>query len=333
MAAPTVFPNETLLEVRQDFIRLTKRYDLVTNGDITAADNGANRFINMGQMYLDSIVEHPLLLRKWKGVLDTTKFFILVKGLIRVEFLYLLDSTNGYYALTGDLEYYDEFRWNQPNLYASYTSGRPTTWTFGTIELAPEFEQQKATITGATAASPVVITSSNTFSDGDFVVLQNVLGMTELNENVYKVASSSGSGFSLTDEDDANIDGSAFTAYTSGGITSLVPDKTAYYNDTVFENYDAQEGIIFNRASDQRYQVELIGKFYSRQLSANGDKTFWTVRYPLLLAQAAARMHAKITSNRQAIAYWEDAMRDGFDEIDIQDVERSMTGRIQRIDR
>ncbi len=45
------------------------------------------------------------------------------------------------------------------------------------------------TITGATVANPVVITSvAHGFSDGDIIVIYEVGGMVELNHNVYKVS-------------------------------------------------------------------------------------------------------------------------------------------------
>lgn len=83
-------------------------------------------------------------------------------------------------------------------------------------------------ITGATAADPVVITAaSHGLSDGDIVDISDVVGMTELNNNQYKVANKTANTFELTDiNDDSDIDGSAFTAYVSGGyvrkaVTSL----------------------------------------------------------------------------------------------------------------
>ena len=37
----------TLASVRQDFVRITKRYDLLVNGDFSSnVDNGVNRYIN-----------------------------------------------------------------------------------------------------------------------------------------------------------------------------------------------------------------------------------------------------------------------------------------------
>jgi len=75
------------------------------------------------------------------------------------------------------------------------------------------------TITGATQASPVVISSTaHGLSNGDEVDIRDVAGMTELNGNRYKVANAAANTFELTStEDDSDIDGTAFTAYTEGG--------------------------------------------------------------------------------------------------------------------
>ena len=71
--------------------------------------------------------------------------------------------------------------------------------------------EQSHTITGATAANPVVITSSNTLQEGQQVTINSVGGMTELNGNTYTVKNPTASNFEL------DVNGSAFTAYTSGG--------------------------------------------------------------------------------------------------------------------
>jgi len=69
------------------------------------------------------------------------------------------------------------------------------------------------TITGATAADPVVITAtSHGFSNGDKVRIRGVEGMTQLNRNRYTVANKSTHTFELL-----GIDGTAYTAYTEGG--------------------------------------------------------------------------------------------------------------------
>lgn len=74
------------------------------------------------------------------------------------------------------------------------------------------------TITGATAADPVVITAvAHGFSDGDYVKINGVVGMTELNGETFKVANKADDTFELTDTNDVDIDGSAYSTYVSGG--------------------------------------------------------------------------------------------------------------------
>jgi hypothetical protein len=75
------------------------------------------------------------------------------------------------------------------------------------------------TITGATAANPVVITaSSHGLSNGDLVDIKGVVGMTEINGNRYKVADQTTNTFELTNQTTSvDVNGSAYTAYDSGG--------------------------------------------------------------------------------------------------------------------
>lgn len=71
------------------------------------------------------------------------------------------------------------------------------------------------TITGATAANPVVITSNaHGFSNGDQVLITEVEGMTELNNDVFTVANATANTFQLS-----GVNGTAYSAYTSGGKT------------------------------------------------------------------------------------------------------------------
>jgi hypothetical protein len=73
-------------------------------------------------------------------------------------------------------------------------------------------------ITGATAADPVVLTVvGHGFSSGDRIRVRAVKGMTELNDTTYLMTVLTADTFSLQDIDGVDIDGSAFTAYVSGG--------------------------------------------------------------------------------------------------------------------
>jgi len=69
------------------------------------------------------------------------------------------------------------------------------------------------TITGATAANPVVITAvAHGLSNNDVVFISGVAGMTQLNNRVFTVANKTADTFELSGED-----GSSHSAYTSGG--------------------------------------------------------------------------------------------------------------------
>lgn len=86
------------------------------------------------------------------------------------------------------------------------------------------------TITGATQASPCVITSaSHGFSNGDEVYISGVGGMARLNGRNFIVANAGTNDFELTDIDGNDIDSTGYTAYTSGGSVSRVYELTTTY--------------------------------------------------------------------------------------------------------
>jgi hypothetical protein len=74
-------------------------------------------------------------------------------------------------------------------------------------------------ITNATQENPVVITApTHGLSDGDYIDISDIVGMTELNGSRYKVFNSTTNTFELVNmDDDTNINGTEFTAYSSGG--------------------------------------------------------------------------------------------------------------------
>jgi hypothetical protein len=64
----------------------------------------------------------------------------------------------------------------------------------------------------------ITITSTaHGYSDGDFIKIQNAIGMTELNDNLYKVANKTVDTYQLYDSDDNAINGIGFKAYISNG--------------------------------------------------------------------------------------------------------------------
>jgi len=79
-------------------------------------------------------------------------------------------------------------------------------------------------ISNATATDPVVITTTNAhdYTEGTPVTIVDVIGMTQLNGNEYYADVLTGNSMALyTDEFLAtSVDGTGFTAYTSGGVVT-----------------------------------------------------------------------------------------------------------------
>lgn len=93
-----------------------------------------------------------------------------------------------------------------------------------TIKRAHLVKASESSISGATAATPPVITcSGHPFADGQLVSLSGVVGMTELNTGIFLVDDSATDTFELQDMYGVDIVGSGYTAYTSGGTVFLSP--------------------------------------------------------------------------------------------------------------
>ncbi len=71
-------------------------------------------------------------------------------------------------------------------------------------------------ITGATQAYPTVLTSAGEYGANTLIRISGVVGMTELNGNVYQVISATSTHVTI------NADSTAFGAYVSAGITTPV---------------------------------------------------------------------------------------------------------------
>ncbi|MAF43479.1 MAG: hypothetical protein CMI54_04820 [Parcubacteria group bacterium] len=74
-------------------------------------------------------------------------------------------------------------------------------------------------ISGATQASPVVVTSTaHGLASGSYITIRKVGGMEEINHHAYRLGTVTANTFELLEpRTGANVDGTNFTAYTSGG--------------------------------------------------------------------------------------------------------------------
>ncbi len=103
--------------------------------------------------------------------------------------------------------------------------------------------EDSTTITGATKADPCVITDvAHGYVDGDEVFINSVVGMTEINGKSYIINQLTVDTFEIADVDGNDIDSTAFTTYTSGGVAEKVYEIATPYHegDNLFELKFAQ---------------------------------------------------------------------------------------------
>lgn len=76
------------------------------------------------------------------------------------------------------------------------------------------FTDNSQVISGVSQANPAVVTVASTagWQTGDYVRIRDVVGMTELNTNLYRITVINATTFSLD-----GVDSTGFTAYSSGG--------------------------------------------------------------------------------------------------------------------
>jgi len=126
------------------------------------------------------------------------------------------------------------------------------------------------TITAITAASPTVVTATNTYVAGDIVVITGVVGMTQLNNRAFVVSAPSGANFTLKGEDSTG-----YTAYVSGG-QSVKQTMTTIAAVTNFQGFDGQASEIDvtnlqSAAKEFQLGLEDFGQSTFSVFATNGD--------------------------------------------------------------
>lgn len=176
--------------------------------------------------------------------------------------------------------------------------------------------QAEKTITGATAASPVVVTvASHGFSNGDIIAIYDVNGMTDLNGKRYIVQGVTTSTFQLTDEGNNDVDGSEFDAYTSGGKCGLVSAAPAFgytYRYTLPTDYVVLIEINGNELLKVDHSIEngelLINdaEVKARYIYANTSPANWDIDFLMLCTYKLAEFLAiPITNLKSVKESWE----------------------------
>jgi hypothetical protein len=123
------------------------------------------------------------------------------------------------------------------------------------------------TITAISKASAAVVTATHDFSAGDYVLIQAVSGMTQINDRVVRVLSVSTTVSFVCEA----LVSTNFTTYVSGGTAKKITFGSSFDNITQFDLPDAapdeidvtaihddERQIVFGHASAQKGTLSLI---------------------------------------------------------------------------
>ena len=157
--------------------------------------------------------------------------------------------------------------------YFAYNSARlalleDKNWQFATRELPlnllPGTTQagwSAVTINNITAADPVVVTTANNhnFSDGWHVKISGVGGMNEINNRIVRVNNQNNNTFQCY-----GLDGTQFTAYTSGGNAVRYDPNPDYASGYIYEVPADYLRMVATLPAGSQY--EIVGGGDSRRL-------------------------------------------------------------------
>lgn len=151
------------------------------------------------------------------------------------------------------------------------------------------------TITGASNANPVVITdTAHGYSNGDWVYITGMGGMTSLNGLTWIVTNKTTNSYSLTDLFGNTVNSTTFGTYTSGGIAARIYTVVAPYNavDLPFlkftQSADTMTLCLVNQETNTEYQ--------SYELVRNGA-TNWAFTPDTFASAISAPTGISVTAN------------------------------------
>ncbi len=167
-------------------------------------------------------------------------------------------------------------------------------------------------ITGITNANPGVVTcTAHGYANGDKVEIKGVLGMTQVNNRIWTAKGVTANTFNLANDDNANFDTTAYTAYTSGGTAKK---KLADIGLDCFRAADVGRFVLINNGvgeitavnSAQSITVDIQKALNSSTASSNWslETDAWssTNGYPRCVALYQSRIwYASTINNPQSI--------------------------------
>lgn len=135
------------------------------------------------------------------------------------------------------------------NLTSAFAAGTGFTY----VATAPVIEAQSANaITAITAASPAVVTQTNTYSEGDILQFYGTTGMLQLGGMNFQISSVSGSGYTLT-----GLRAAGFAAPGTAGFTRRISKYAAVDPQFLFvtEVTKATQAVVRTSVDPSAYYV------------------------------------------------------------------------------
>lgn len=116
--------------------------------------------------------------------------------------------------------------------------------------------------------------------------------------------------------------------YYSPALLRLQPDSdggVGGFMDVLAEGHQYYNGVMFMPPADGNYSIEIVGNFYSLEMSSDTDHTYWTDVHPSILIQATMREVEIMHRNREGVADWTSAVQEGVVGIDMDGVAEMIT--------
>lgn len=159
---------------------------------------------------------------------------------------------------------------------------------------APVLEPAKA-ITGITRANPAVVANvAHGYSSGDWELIQNVGGMTQVNGNYYSITVIDADHYSLSGLNGVPINSTAYTAYTAGGTSQRIYTLTSPYASTELAQIKFAQNVnamVICHPNYPPYQLTLI------------SAASWTLAAIVFGSTVAAPTGQAVTSTLPASTY------------------------------
>ena len=295
-----------LLELRLQFRSISGRFDLVEED---GTDTGANFYINAGQRHLDRMDETQ---KSW-GIAH--RFCEVNRYSAQFNWCRAVKEV---WAATTVARWQLE-KMNLQDLIASYFTTPSPAAVYGTIlksGVTTGFGVNKLIDAGGgliviPIASVVIDGSGNTTyvtaidSDTQLSIGSNIFAAGE----AYTIYSRATAGISV---------GTGSPIYYSPTITRAAPETfntpanefeafSGYVNILSGDHF-AYNSVLIGPPTNEKIQLEIKGLFYTDQLTADTDKSYWSEVHPDVLIMAAMRHIEVINRNTQGVNDWDKAI-------------------------